>query len=153
MACCFFCWCCFKWFASLFDFLKLHSFLGFSMKDSNNTQVATDPWLLYLRFKNKQNHVFSYEASVISICTAQNDIMLLAWYRLQNRFLRRLQNRVLRIRQTYWAWWPGRLGNYLVCKRFAVQTLLWSLEFVIQINLEHDTIAVWNSARSWIISK
>ena len=30
----------------------------------------------------------------------------------------------------------------LVCKRFAVQTLLWSLEFVIQINLEHDTIAV-----------
>ena len=34
------------------------------------------------------------------------------------------------------------LGNYFVCKRFAVQTLLWSLEFVIEINLEHDTIAV-----------
>ena len=34
------------------------------------------------------------------------------------------------------------LGNDFVCKRFAVQTLLWSLEFVIQINLEHDTIAV-----------
>ena len=34
------------------------------------------------------------------------------------------------------------LGNYFVCKRFAVQTLLWSLEFVTQINLEHDTIAV-----------
>ena len=27
------------------------------------------------------------------------------------------------------------LDHYLVCKRFAVQTLLWSLEFVIQINL------------------
>ena len=34
-----------------------------------------------------------------------------------------------------------RLGNYLVCKRFAVQTLLWPLEFVIQTNLEHDTMA------------
>ena len=34
------------------------------------------------------------------------------------------------------------LGNYFVCKRFAVQILMWSLEFVIQINLEHDTIAV-----------
>ena len=34
------------------------------------------------------------------------------------------------------------LGNDFVCKGFAVQTLLWSLEFVIQINLEHDTIAV-----------
>ena len=43
------------------------------------------------------------------------------------------------------ALWPSGLGNYFVCKRFieihAVQTLLWSLEFVIQINLEHDTIA------------
>ena len=36
--------------------------------------------------------------------------------------------------------WPNGLGNYFVCKRFEVQTLLWSLEFVIQINLEHDTI-------------
>ena len=33
------------------------------------------------------------------------------------------------------------LGNDFVYNRFAVQTLLWSLEFVIQINLEHDTIA------------
>ena len=31
------------------------------------------------------------------------------------------------------------LGNYFVCKTFTVQTLLWSLEFVIQINLELDT--------------
>ena len=37
---------------------------------------------------------------------------------------------------------PSGLGNYSVYKRFAVQTLLWSLEFVIQINLEHGTIAV-----------
>ena len=29
---------------------------------------------------------------------------------------------------------------------------LWSLEFVIQINLENDTITVWNLARSWSIS-
>ena len=35
------------------------------------------------------------------------------------------------------------LGNYFVCKRFTVQTLLWSLEFVIQVNLEPDIIAVW----------
>ena len=40
------------------------------------------------------------------------------------------------------AWWPSGLGNYFVCKRFAVQTILWSLEFVIQINLKHNTIAV-----------
>ena len=32
------------------------------------------------------------------------------------------------------ALWPSGLGNYFVCKRFAGQTLLWSLEFVIQIN-------------------
>ena len=37
--------------------------------------------------------------------------------------------------------WPSGLGNDFVCKRFAVQTPLWSLEFVIQINVEHDTIA------------
>ena len=35
----------------------------------------------------------------------------------------------------------SELDNYFVCKRFAVQTLLWSLEFVININLEHDNIA------------
>ena len=40
--------------------------------------------------------------------------------------------------------WPSRLGNYFLCKRFAFQILLWSLEFVIKINLEHDTIAIWN---------
>ena len=34
------------------------------------------------------------------------------------------------------------LCNDFVCKRFAVQTLLWSLEFGIQIYLEHDTIAI-----------
>ena len=27
--------------------------------------------------------------------------------------------------------WITELGNYIVCKWFAVQTLLWSLEFVI----------------------
>ena len=40
------------------------------------------------------------------------------------------------------ALWPNGLGNFFVCKRFAVQTLLWSLEFGIQISLEDDTIAV-----------
>ena len=44
------------------------------------------------------------------------------------------------------------LGNYFVCKRFTVQTLLWSLEFVIQVNLGHGTTAVWNLARIWSIS-
>ena len=48
--------------------------------------------------------------------------------------------------------WPSGLGNFIVCKRFAVQTLLWSLEFVIQINFEHNTIAVSNLAQSWSIS-
>ena len=38
--------------------------------------------------------------------------------------------------------WPSGLGNYFVCKRFAVQTLVFSLEFVIQIKLEHDIIAI-----------
>ena len=40
-----------------------------------------------------------------------------------------------------------------ICKWFSVQTFLCSLEFMIQINLEHDTITVWNLARSWSISK
>ena len=48
--------------------------------------------------------------------------------------------------------WPSGLSNYFVYKRFVVQTLLWSLELMIQINLEHKTIAVWNLARSWSIS-
>ena len=47
--------------------------------------------------------------------------------------------------------WSSGLGNYLACKIFAVQTLLWSLEFVFEINLEHDTIKIWNLARSWNI--
>ena len=40
----------------------------------------------------------------------------------------------------YYTLWPSGLGNYFVCKQFAVQTLLWLLEFVIQIILQHDTI-------------
>ena len=32
------------------------------------------------------------------------------------------------------------LGNFISCKRFAIQTLLWSLELVIHQNLEHNTI-------------
>ena len=51
-------------------------------------------------------------------------------------------NKLKVINNKYVALWPTGLGNYFVCKRFAVQTLLWSLEFVIQISLEHDTIAV-----------
>ena len=38
------------------------------------------------------------------------------------------------------ALWPYGLGNNFVCKRFAVQTFLWSMEFLILINLEHKTI-------------
>ena len=33
----------------------------------------------------------------------------------------------------FMAWW---VSNYFICKRFEVQTLLWPLEFVIQMNLE-----------------
>ena len=47
--------------------------------------------------------------------------------------------------------WHSWLDNEFVRRRFAVQTFLWSLEFVIEINLEHDIIAVWNLARSWSI--
>ena len=42
---------------------------------------------------------------------------------------------------------PSGLGNDFVCKRFAVQILLWSMEFVILINLEHGIkifIYNWN---------
>ena len=39
------------------------------------------------------------------------------------------------------------VGNYFVCKRFAVQTLLWSLEFVIQ----HDTMAMQFLSRNFIL--
>ena len=38
--------------------------------------------------------------------------------------------------------WPSGFGNYFVCKRFAVQTLLRSPEFLIQVSLEHDTNVV-----------
>ena len=48
--------------------------------------------------------------------------------------------------------WPSGLGNRFVYKRFLVQTLLWSLKFVIKTNLERDTIAVSDLARSWSIS-
>ena len=43
---------------------------------------------------------------------------------------------VLSIRLAYQALWSSGLSN---CKRFSVQTLLWQLEFVVQIILEHDT--------------
>ena len=46
------------------------------------------------------------------------------------------------LRNNYNSSWPSGLSNYFVCKRFGVQTLLWSLEFVIQTNLEHGTMAV-----------
>ena len=39
---------------------------------------------------------------------------------------------------------PIGLGNYFVCNRFAFQTLLWSLEFLIQSNLKNDTITIIN---------
>ena len=34
------------------------------------------------------------------------------------------------------------LGNYLICKRFAVKAFLWSVAFVVQINIKHNTIAI-----------
>ena len=53
----------------------------------------------------------------------------------------KFQIRVLRISLTYQVLQPIGLGKYFACKKFTVQNLLWSLEFVIQINLEHNTIA------------
>ena len=47
--------------------------------------------------------------------------------------------------------WPIGISN-IICKRFVVKTLPWSLEFVIQINLEYNSIAVWNMAQNWSIS-
>ena len=38
-------------------------------------------------------------------------------------------------------------------QEIAGQTLQWSLEVVIQIILKHDTIAVWNVAKNWSVSK
>ena len=40
------------------------------------------------------------------------------------------------------AFWPSELGDYFACKRFPVQTLLWSLEFMVQINLDHDIMEI-----------
>ena len=39
------------------------------------------------------------------------------------------------------------LGNCIACKRFAIQTFLLTLEFVIHRNLEYDTITVSNLAQ------
>ena len=39
---------------------------------------------------------------------------------------------------------PSRLNTYNVFKRPTVQTVLWSLKSVIQINLKYGTAAVWN---------
>ena len=51
----------------------------------------------------------------------------------------------------YMILWHSGLGSYFVCKRLAVQNLLQSLEFAIQINLKHETIKVSNLAESWSI--
>ena len=48
---------------------------------------------------------------------------------------------------THQARWPSGLGNDFVCNRFAVQTLPWSLEFIIRTNLEHNTIAIFRRDR------
>ena len=48
--------------------------------------------------------------------------------------------------------WPIGLGKYFICKRGAAQTVLPSTEFVIQLNLKHDTITIWNLDWSWNIS-
>ena len=65
---------------------------------------------------------------------------------------RKVANSVLIIHLTYLTLWPRKLSNCIACKRFAVQSLLWSLEFLIHRNLKHHDIAVSNVARSWSIS-
>ena len=49
-----------------------------------------------------------------------------------------------------WTLRPSGLDNYFECKRFTVQTLLWSLEFVIQMRLEQDTIAIYLVFLFWL---
>ena len=44
--------------------------------------------------------------------------------------------------------WASGLDNYFICKRFAVKTLLWSMELLIQIYIEHDTIALYLSIKN-----
>lgn len=47
---------------------------------------------------------------------------------------------------------PSWLRNYLIWKRFAVQTLLTSQELVIEINLNHNNSSISKLARNWSIS-
>ena len=49
-----------------------------------------------------------------------------------------------------WTLRTSGLLNYFECKRFTVQTLLWSLEFVIQMRLEQDTIAIYLVFLFWL---
>ena len=61
--------------------------------------------------------------------------MSIRWFELRISYIRGIYLTCKAMR-------PCGLGNYFVWKRFAVQAHLWSLEFVIQTNFEHDTIAV-----------
>ena len=79
--------------------------------------------------------------SVISKCSCHHDGLELSLYFYYVE--------ILKVRAKFQAamvpcskLWLIGLGNFFASKRLAVQTLLLSLEFVIQINLDHDTITL-----------
>ena len=56
--------------------------------------------------------------------------LLLHWYRAQDYF-RITNSNDQRDQKFYLNLWITVLGNYIICKRFEIQTLLWWLEFAI----------------------
>ena len=105
-----------------------------------NTHLWKDAAFLHFRLKkSSENMIFPWNGNI------QKLTKLLRWYCARDLFGSQIpvttgefELRISCIRSSY-------LTHY------SYLTLLWSLEFVIQINLEHDTIAVWNLARSWSI--
>ena len=91
----------------------------------------------------------------------------LRWFRPRDLFgsqilvtTGRFELRIFSMRNSYLTQYPisyqdwtlrtSGLLNYFECKRFTVQTLLWSLEFVIQMRLEQDTIAIYLVFLFWL---
>ena len=50
------------------------------------------------------------------------------------------------------ALWPSGLGNYFICKRFAVQSLLWSLEVLYHALRNSNSLCVYLSCRNSLLT-
>ena len=131
-----------KSFNQLIKFVNFLFHLSYHHTYMLSKLVFTKNTILPCFFSLVINLYFLIPAAVAQIFNFIAELVILRWCCARDLF--GLQIPVT----TGGTWWPSGLGNYFVCKRLAVQTLLWSLEFVIQINLEHNTIAVWNLARS-----